>query len=31
MVNAIETQHYSPLFVMDHRGVAEFNIAELRR
>jgi len=31
LVNAIETQHYSPLFVMDHRGVAEFNIAEFRR
>jgi predicted transglutaminase-like cysteine proteinase len=31
LVNAAEVQHYSPLFVMDHRGVGEFMTAGLRR
>jgi predicted transglutaminase-like cysteine proteinase len=31
LVNAAEVRHYSPLFVLDHRGVGEFMIAGLRR
>jgi predicted transglutaminase-like cysteine proteinase len=31
LVNAAEVPHFSPLFVLDHRGVGEFNTAGLRR
>jgi predicted transglutaminase-like cysteine proteinase len=31
LVKATEAQHYSPLFVLDHRGVGEFHTAGLRR
>jgi hypothetical protein len=31
LVKAEEAPYYRPLFVMDHRGVAEFNTAGLRR
>jgi predicted transglutaminase-like cysteine proteinase len=31
LVSAAEVRHYSPLFVLDHRGVGEFMIAGLRR
>jgi predicted transglutaminase-like cysteine proteinase len=31
LVKAAEALHYSPLFVMDHRGVGEFSTAGLRR
>jgi hypothetical protein len=30
LVKATEAQHYSPLFVLDHRGVGEFHTAGLR-